>query len=68
MMRWVDPGIELVACGSSSPDMPTFGAWEYTMLTECYDQVDYVSLHRYYGDIKTPRLIQFNYSSADFVA
>ena len=50
MMRWVDPGIELVACGSSSPDMPTFGAWEYTMLTECYDQVDYVSLHRYYGD------------------
>ena len=50
MMRWVDPGIELVACGSSSPDMPTFGAWEYMMLTECYDQVDYVSLHRYYGD------------------
>ena len=51
MMRWVDPGIELVACGSSSPDMPTFGAWEYTMLTECYDQVDHVSLHRYYGNL-----------------
>lgn len=50
MMRWVDPGIELVACGSSASDMPTFGAWEYTMLMECYDQVDYVSLHRYYGN------------------
>ncbi len=50
MMRWVDPGIELVACGSSAYDMPTFGAWEYQMLTECYDEIDYVSLHRYYGN------------------
>ncbi|MBQ7786393.1 MAG: alpha-N-arabinofuranosidase [Clostridia bacterium] len=50
MMKWVDPSIELVACGSSSSEMPTFGTWEYTMLSECYDTVDYVSLHRYYGN------------------
>lgn len=50
MMKWVDPSIELVACGSSSSSMPTFGTWEYTMLTECYDVVDYVSLHQYYGN------------------
>ena len=50
MMKWVDPSIELVACGSSSSEMETFGKWEYTMLTECYDTVDYVSLHRYYGN------------------
>ena len=50
MMKWVDPSIELVACGSSGYDMPTFGTWEYQMLTECYDQIDYVSLHRYYGN------------------
>jgi len=50
MMKWVDPSIELVACGSSHHDMPTFGAWEYQMLDECYDHVDYVSLHRYYGN------------------
>ena len=50
MMKWVDPSIELVACGSSMHDMPTFGTWEYTMLGECYDQVDYVSLHRYYAN------------------
>ena len=50
MMKWVDPSIELVACGSSAYDMPTFGTWEYQMLTECYDQIDYVSLHRYYGN------------------
>ncbi|MEG2951302.1 MAG: alpha-N-arabinofuranosidase [Clostridia bacterium] len=50
MMKWVDPSIELVACGSSSHTMPTFGTWEYEMLNECYDNVDYVSLHHYYGN------------------
>ena len=50
MMKWVDPSIELVACGSSSSEMPTFGDWELTMLSECYDNIDYVSLHRYYAN------------------
>ncbi len=50
LMKWVDPSIELVACGSSSSQMPTFGDWEYKVLSECYDHVDYVSLHRYYGN------------------
>ena len=27
-MKQVDPTIELVACGSSSRSMPTFGTWE----------------------------------------
>ena len=50
VMKWTDDSIELVACGSSGFTMPTFGEWEYTMLSECYDNVDYVSLHRYYGN------------------
>jgi alpha-N-arabinofuranosidase len=50
MMKWVDPTIELVACGSCAHDMPTYGEWETTMLNECYENVDYVSLHRYYGN------------------
>ena len=29
MMKWLDPEIETVACGSSSLTMPTFGDWEY---------------------------------------
>jgi alpha-N-arabinofuranosidase len=47
-MRAVDPTVELVACGSSSRDMPTFGSWESTVLESTYDLVDYVSLHAYY--------------------
>ena len=47
-MRQVDPGLELVACGSSSRTMPTFGAWEATVLEHTYDLVDMISAHAYY--------------------
>lgn len=50
VMKWVDEGIELVACGSSNSGMPTFGIWEETVLRECYDYIDYLSLHNYYGN------------------
>jgi alpha-N-arabinofuranosidase len=48
-MRGVDPGIELVACGSSKPQMRTFGEWERQVLEECYEQVDFLSAHSYYA-------------------
>ena len=50
VMKWVDPSIELVACGSSDMGMPTFGEWERTVLDHTYDYIDYVSLHCYYGN------------------
>jgi alpha-N-arabinofuranosidase len=49
-MRMIDPGIELVACGSSGRGMATFGTWEHTVLTEAYDQVDLISAHAYYHE------------------
>jgi alpha-N-arabinofuranosidase len=49
-MRQLQPDLELVACGSSGSQMPTFGAWEATVLAECYDLVDFVSLHAYYEE------------------
>lgn len=50
IMKLVDDSIELVACGSSHPGMPTFGIWEETVLRQCYDYIDYLSLHSYYGN------------------
>ena len=69
MMKWVDPSIELVACGSSSSEMQTFGDWELTMLGECYDNVDYVSLHRYYGNPTgdTPGFLARTMDMDDFI-
>ncbi len=48
VMKWVDPSIELVACGSSGSGMPTFAQWEATILEHTYEHVDYLSLHTYY--------------------
>ncbi len=69
LMKWVDPDIELVACGSSSSEMPTFGDWETTVLEECYDNIDYVSLHRYYGNPTgdTPTFLARSVDLDDFI-
>ncbi len=50
VMKWADPAIELVACGSSGRGIATFPEWEATVLEHAYDQVDYISLHSYYGN------------------
>lgn len=50
LMKLADPDIELVVCGSSTYDMPTFGEWELSVLDHTYDYVDYISLHQYYGN------------------
>ncbi|NYE18849.1 alpha-N-arabinofuranosidase [Microbacterium immunditiarum] len=47
-MRQIDPGLELVVCGSSSAQMETFGEWERVVLEKTYDCVDYISCHAYY--------------------
>jgi len=49
VMKWVDPSIELVACGSSGGVLPTFPQWEATVLDHTYEHVEYISLHTYYA-------------------
>jgi len=78
-LKLFDPTLELVACGSSNSDMPTYPQWEATVLEYTYDTVDYISLHQYYenyaNDLETflgestsmDRFIQTVKSTADFV-
>jgi alpha-N-arabinofuranosidase len=47
-MRYVDPSLKLVACGSSGPGMPTYLEWDREVLEQCYEYVDAISLHRYF--------------------
>ena len=49
-MRMIEPGLELVACGSSGPTMSTFGEWERVVLSETYELVDLISAHQYFED------------------
>ncbi|MDR2156454.1 MAG: alpha-N-arabinofuranosidase [Clostridiales Family XIII bacterium] len=69
LMKWIDPSIELIACGSSFREMPTFGAWERTVLRHCYPHIDYLSLHQYYanndGDI--PSFLARSLDMNDFI-
>jgi len=51
-MRVIDRGLQLIACGSSGTNMPTYLIWDREVLEECYDQVDGVSLHAYYGNTR----------------
>jgi alpha-N-arabinofuranosidase len=52
-IRVIDPSLELIACGSSSPSMPTYLEWDREVLEECYDQVDGISLHNYFGNTES---------------
>ena len=49
-MHYVDPSLKLIACGSSSAFMATFLEWDRQVLEQCFDYVDGISLHRYYGN------------------
>lgn len=47
LMKGIDPSIELVLAGSSGRQMPTYLAWDREALEHCWDQVEYISAHRY---------------------
>lgn len=51
MMKVCDPNIEMVACGSSAPMMPTYLAWDHTVMQSLGPNLaNYISLHRYVGN------------------
>jgi alpha-N-arabinofuranosidase len=50
MMKWQDPTIQLIVCGSSSVSMPTYPEWDRIALETCWEHVDYLSLHYYAGN------------------
>lgn len=65
MMKWVDPTIKLVACGSSQCELPTYPEWDRVVLEELYPYVDYISAHRYYNFELEKNFEKFLYSYVD---
>lgn len=49
-LRMFDKSLELVVCGSSNADMPTYPEWERVVLEHTYESVDHISLHMYFGN------------------
>jgi len=49
-VRAVDTSVELIAAGSSNTQLSSYLGWDRTVLEQCYDEVDAISLHNYYGN------------------
>ncbi len=49
-LKSFDPKIKAIVCGSSNDEMPTYPDWERQVLEACYENVDYISLHKYFGN------------------
>jgi alpha-N-arabinofuranosidase len=47
MMKGMDPTIETIACGSSYRAIPSYMHWERTVLEYAWEQIDFISAHRY---------------------
>ncbi len=58
-MKPFGPNIETIVCGSSNDAMPTYPEWEREVLEECYENVDYISLHKYFGNSSRDTLNYF---------
>ena len=69
MMRWHDPSIQLILCGSSNSAMPTYPEWDRITLELCWEQVDYHSMHYYAGnwDDDTGSYLALSAELEDFV-
>jgi len=59
LMRWIDPSIETILCGSSNDQMPTYPEWDRVALEEAWEHMDYLSMHYYAGnrDDDTPSFL-----------
>ena len=65
LMRLHDDSLELVLCGSSSSNMPTYPDWDRIGLELCWDLVQYHSMH-YYANNSDNDTLSFLALSAAF--
>ncbi|MAU01986.1 MAG: alpha-N-arabinofuranosidase [Anaerolineaceae bacterium] len=50
MMKWQDPTIQTILCGSSSNSMVTYPDWDRIALEIAWEHMDYHSMHYYAGN------------------
>lgn len=51
-MNRVSDGLEYVAVGSSGTQLPTYLSWDREVLEQVYEDCQYLSLHRYMGNVE----------------
>lgn len=48
IMHWIDPSLQLVACGSATTSLPTYPEWDRVVLETVYPEVTALSCHHYF--------------------
>lgn len=51
LMKWTDASVETAVCMTSSPFLSHYPNWDREVLENCYETVDYLSLHHYHSAI-----------------
>jgi alpha-N-arabinofuranosidase len=69
-LRAFDKSLELVVCGSSHSNMPTYPDWERIVLEHTYESVDHISLHMYFANREknTANYLALNAKLDDYIA
>ncbi len=51
IIKWMDPQVATIACGTCTNELGhhSFGDWDRIVLEHAYDEIDYLSLHRYFN-------------------
>ncbi|MDR0909007.1 MAG: hypothetical protein LBM77_04495 [Spirochaetaceae bacterium] len=49
VMKWTDSRIQTAVCASSSQHLAHYPVWEHEVLEQCYETVDYISMHHYHA-------------------
>ena len=52
-IRKITPEARLIACGSSTIDMPSFPSWDRQVLEGLYDDIDLLAVHQYFYESTT---------------
>lgn len=57
-MKLMDPTIQTILVGSSTPRLGTYPEWDFKALMEAYDNVDFIAMHDYVDRRQSERLDQ----------
>lgn len=64
-MKLMDPDIETILVGSSTPRLDTYPSWDFKVLMEAYDNVDYIAMHNYIDRDQSESLDQQDLRDSD---
>nr|WP_164508440.1 alpha-L-arabinofuranosidase C-terminal domain-containing protein [Lacticaseibacillus baoqingensis] len=64
-MKLMDPQIETILVGSSTPNLDSYPEWDFKVLMAAYDNVDFIAMHNYIDRAQSENLDQEAVRAAD---